>query len=177
VLSASLGSHGDAAINSFVVAPRFGAPPQAGLLRQELIRAMAGEIDVLEQLDAKEREVRENQVLEDRTVAAVPVQYALAPPRVLWFDVVGGEDAQGDAIVELRAEDRLGMLSRLARVLERNGADVRWARVSTLGSSVVDAFCISMEGGGTRARREQIENAILSVVPAPEPKKEEPATE
>ncbi len=177
VLSASLGSHGDAAINSFVVAPRFGAPPQAGLLRQELIRAMAGEIDVLEQLDAKEREVRENQVLEDRTVAAVPVQYALAPPRVIWFDVVGGEDAHGDAIVELRAEDRLGMLSRLARVLERNGADVRWARVSTLGSSVVDAFCISMEGGGTRARREQIENAILSVVPAPEPKKEEPATE
>lgn len=42
VLSASLGSHGTSAINSFVVAPRFGAPPQAGLLRQELIRAMAG---------------------------------------------------------------------------------------------------------------------------------------
>lgn len=177
VLSASLGSHGDSAINSFVVAPRFGAPPQAGLLRQELVRAMAGEIDVLEQLDTKEREARENQVLEDRTAAAVPVQYALAPPRVIWFDVMGGDDAQGDAIVELRAEDRLGMLSRLARVLERNGADVRWARVSTLGSSVVDAFCISMEGGGTRARREQLENAILSVVPAPEPKKEEPAAE
>lgn len=177
VLSASLGSHGDSAINSFVVAPRFGAPPQAGLLRQELVRAMAGEIDVLEQLDTKEREARENQVLEDRTAAAVPVQYALAPPRVIWFDVMGGDDAQGDAIVELRAEDRLGMLSRLARVLERNGADVRWARVSTLGSSVVDAFCISMEGGGTRARREQLENAILSVVPAPEPKKEEPVAE
>ena len=53
VLSASLGSHGDSAVNSFVVSPRFGAPPQAGLLRQELIRAMAGELDVLERLDAQ----------------------------------------------------------------------------------------------------------------------------
>lgn len=177
VLSASLGSHGGAAINSFVVSPRFGAPPQAGLLRQELVRAIAGEIDVLDLLDAKERDAREGQMLADRTSAAVPVQYAQAPPRVIWFDVVGGDDAQGDAIVELRAEDRLGMLSRLARVFERHGADVRWARVSTLGSSVVDAFCISVDDGGTRARRKQLENAILGVVPAPEPKKDEPAEE
>ncbi|MGO4203554.1 [protein-PII] uridylyltransferase [Rhodococcus sp. TAF43] len=171
VLSASLGSHGTSAINSFVVAPRFGAPPQAGLLRQELIRAMAGEVDVLEQLDARELESRGTQPLEDRTAAAVPVQYAQAPPRVIWFETEGADES-GQVIVELRAEDRLGLLSRLARVLERNGADVRWARVSTLGSSVVDAFCIRLSESDTRAGRERLERAILSVVPAPEPEKE-----
>lgn len=38
VHSASLGSHAGSAVNSFVVTPRFGTPPQAVLLRQELIR-------------------------------------------------------------------------------------------------------------------------------------------
>ncbi|GAB2629775.1 [protein-PII] uridylyltransferase [Prescottella soli] len=176
VLSASLGHHGESAINSFVVAPRFGAPPQAGLLRQELIRAVGGEIDVLDQLDTKERESRENQALEDRTAAAVPVQYAQAPPRVIWFDADSGGAAEpGQAIVEVRAEDRLGLLSRLARVFERHGADVRWAKASTLGSSVVDAFCIQLADADTRAHRVRLERAILAVVPAPEPKKKEDA--
>ncbi|QBJ95116.1 [protein-PII] uridylyltransferase [Rhodococcus sp. ABRD24] len=180
VLSASLGSYGGSAINSFVVAPRFGVPPQAGLLRQELIRAIGGEIDVLALIDTKEREARGNEPLVDRTGAAVPVQYAQAPPRVIWFDVGGpggspGQVEPGQVIVELRAEDRLGLLSRLARVFERNGADVRWARVSTLGASVVDAFCIALTNGDTRAAREELERAILAVVPAPEPKTEDGA--
>lgn len=170
VLSASLGHHGESAINTFVVAPRFGAPPQAGLVRQELVRAIAGDVDVLEELDAKEREARETQALEDRTSAAVPVQFAQAPPRVIWFDADEGAEP-GQTIVEVRAEDRPGLLSRLARVFERHGADVRWAKVSTLGASVVDAFCIRQSDGDTRERRERLESAILAIVPAPEPPK------
>ncbi|RVW04760.1 [protein-PII] uridylyltransferase [Rhodococcus spongiicola] len=172
VLSASVGHYEDSAINSFVVSPRFGSPPQAGLLRQELIRAIAGEIDVLGQLDSKERDAREQQALDDSAVAGVPVQYAQAPPRVIWLDPTeGGAAEPGEVIVELRVEDRLGLLSRLSRVFERHGADVRWAKVSTLGSSVVDAFCIRLADGDTPARREQLSRAILAVVPAPEPKK------
>lgn len=172
VLSASVGHHGGSAINSFVVAPRFGAPPPAGLLRQELVRAIAGDVDVLDQLDAKERDAHENEALADRTDAAVPVQYAQAPPRVIWFDTDERAEA-GQVIVEVRAEDRLGLLSRLARVFERHGADVRWAKVGTLGSSVVDAFCIRQSDDDTRVGRERLERAILAVVPAPEPKKKE----
>ncbi|MBY6411141.1 [protein-PII] uridylyltransferase [Rhodococcus sp. BP-252] len=163
VLSASLGSHDGSAVNSFAVTPLFGAPPQAGLLRQELIRAQAGELDLVAVLNEKERNARPPVL--DGEDSAVPVLYAQAPPRVLWFD--GTEP--GQVVLELRAEDRLGLLCRLASALEKLGADVRWARVATLGTSVVDAFCIDLTGSDTRATREEIEEAILGVVPAPEP--------
>ncbi|ORI18471.1 [protein-PII] uridylyltransferase [Rhodococcus sp. 1168] len=166
VLSASLGSHEGTAVNSFVVAPLFGSPPQAGLMRQEIIRAQAGELDLLGMLDAKERDARPVN-LGGEVDAAVPVLYAQAPPRVLWFD--GTE--LGQLVLELRAEDRLGLLSRLASALERCGAHVRWARVTTLGTSVIDAFCIDLAGSDSRDTREEIERAVLAVVPAPEPPK------
>ena len=168
VLSAAVGSHGVAAVNSFTVSPRFGAPPQAGLLRQELIRATAGELDLVGLLAEKERVAKEEQALE-LGVTGVPVQYAQAPPRVIWFD----SDVPGEVIVELRAEDRLGLLCRLAAILEQQGADVRWARVATLGNSVVDAFCLRLGDGDVRGAREELEAAILSVVPAPAPPKKE----
>ncbi|MFC0450759.1 [protein-PII] uridylyltransferase [Rhodococcus jostii] len=172
VYSASLGSAEGSAVNSFVVSPRFGAPPQAGLLRQELIRALAGELNLLEMLTAKEEEARESQrvaAVEERGEAAVPVQYAQAPPRVIWFDTT----SPGEIILELRAEDRLGLLSRLADAFDTCGADVRWARVTTLGSSVIDSFCLDLGGGDTRASREEVERAILGVVPLTKPKKQE----
>ncbi|WP_305091983.1 [protein-PII] uridylyltransferase [Prescottella sp. R16] len=159
VLSASVGHHGPAAINRFVVAPRFGAPPDAVLLRQDLLRAIAGDVDVVARLDDRERQNRESRALGDRTGAAVPVQYALAPPRVRWFD---GRD--GEVVVEVRAEDRPGLLGRLARVFEQHGADVRWATVNTLGATVVDAFGIHLADDDTRDR---LGKAVLSVVPAP----------
>ena len=86
---------------------------------------------------------------------------------MLWFD---GTDP-GQVVLELRAEDRLGLLCRLATALEAIGADIRWARVATLGTSVVDAFCIDLTGSDSRATREEIERALLDVVPAPEPPK------
>ena len=49
--------------------------------------------------------------------------------------------------------------------LEECGADVRWAKVSTLGASVVDAFGLAGAGGeGTlgRAERQAIETAVLT---------------
>ncbi|MGW0027001.1 [protein-PII] uridylyltransferase [Rhodococcus sp. NPDC003383] len=168
VLSASLGSHAGSAVNSFVVAPRFGTPPEAGLLRQELIRARGGDLDLPAALDAKEQAAREAQ-LPEQPERAVPVVYAQAPPRVIWFDAPD----PGQVILELRAEDRLGLLCRLAEAFESVGADVRWARVTTLGTAVVDAFCIDLTGTDTRATREQLEQAVLAVVPGVEPKKPE----
>ncbi|TQF67113.1 [protein-PII] uridylyltransferase [Rhodococcus spelaei] len=167
VLSASVGSHEGSAVNSFTVSPRFGAPPQAGLLRQELIRAIAGELDLVAMLEQKEEQANAEQALE-LGVAGVPVQYAQAPPRIIWFDTA----VDGQAIVELRAEDRLGLLCRLAAALEQHGADVQWARVSTLGSSVVDAFGLNLGDTDTRVTRQDLEAAILAVVPQSPPKKD-----
>ncbi|NLU81545.1 [protein-PII] uridylyltransferase [Rhodococcus sp. HNM0569] len=175
VLSASLAAYAGSAVDTFVVSPRFGTPPQAGLLRQELVRANGGDLDVAAALDARESEVRESEVRESRAVQvgedrvdAVPVLYATAPPRVLWWET----DAPDEVILELRAEDRVGLLSRLASALESVGADIRWARVTTRGASVVDAFCLDLGSGDSRATREQVENAVLAVVPRPAPAKQ-----
>ncbi|WP_235579630.1 MULTISPECIES: [protein-PII] uridylyltransferase [unclassified Rhodococcus (in: high G+C Gram-positive bacteria)] len=172
VLAASVASENGFAVNRFVVTPTFGAPPPPGLLRQDLIRALDGQLDLLAQLDIKEAGARSAaSELEpgQPEVSEVPL-YAQAPPRVIWFDGQGGDSV----VVEVRAEDRLGLLCRLASVFEKQGADVRWAKVATLGSSVVDAFCIET-GGPTdsRAQREELESALLSVVPALRPKEPE----
>ncbi|RMI35567.1 [protein-PII] uridylyltransferase [Nocardia stercoris] len=156
VLSASLGGAGDVAIDTFVVTPKFGDPPHAGLLRQDLIRALDGALDLPESLARKERD------------AGVPMsRFAQAAPRVIWTETA----TAGQVLLELRAEDRIGMLSRLAAALVATGADVRWAKVVTMGTVVVDSFCLELGETDTPARRAEIEAALLAVVPHPEPKK------
>lgn len=164
VLSASIAGHAGSAVNTFVVVPRFGPPPEPGLLRQELVRARSGDLDVLGALVAKEAAAQERR-LPERSTRAVPVVAAPAPPRIIWFDT----PHPGQVVLEVRSDDSIGLLCRLADVFERAGADVRWARVTTLGSSVIDAFCIDLEGAHTRTSRERLEGALLAVLPAPAP--------
>ncbi|RDI69467.1 [protein-PII] uridylyltransferase [Nocardia pseudobrasiliensis] len=156
VLSASLGGAGESAIDTFVVTPKFGDPPDAGLLRQELIRAVNGDLDVAGVLAKREREAGRR-----------PSPYAQAAPRIKWSDTT----IPGQVLLELRAEDRVGLLSRLAATLAHAGADVRWAKVITMGAAVVDSFCLDFGATDTPARRADIEAALLAVVPHPEPKK------
>ncbi|WP_228784187.1 [protein-PII] uridylyltransferase [Nocardia cyriacigeorgica] len=157
VLSAALGSAGESAINTFVISPKFGDPPDPGLLRQELIRAIAGDLDLDGQLAKREREA----------VGAQLSPYAKAQPRLLWADT----GTPGQVIVQLRAEDRIGLLSRLAGALAGCGVDVRWAKVVTMGTAVVDAFCLDLGTDSGPGRRAQLEEAIMAVVPRPAPKK------
>lgn len=151
VLSASLGGVGESAINTFVVTPKFGDPPDAGLLRQELIRAISGALDLQAALVKRETE----------TVG----RYARAQPRLIWQSA----PAPGQVILELRAEDRVGLLSRLAGAFAAAGANVRWAKVVTMGTAVVDAFCLELGDADSPALRERIEKAVLDVVPRPAP--------
>ncbi|WP_327152206.1 [protein-PII] uridylyltransferase [Nocardia sp. NBC_01329] len=155
VLSASVGGAGESAVNTFVVTPTFGGPPDAGLLRQEIKRAAAGDLDVRAALDARERD----------TLGAA--RYAQAEPRLLWAETA----TPGQLILQLRAEDRIGLLCRSAAVLAAAGADVRWAKVVTRGSFVVDVFCVDLGARTGPDRRAEIESAILAVVPRPAPRK------
>ena len=53
----------------------------------------------------------------------------------------------------------------MAAALEACGVDLRWARVATLGASVVDSFCLAGPAGGgelTGADRRRIERAVLA---------------
>ncbi|CAN3128280.1 [protein-PII] uridylyltransferase [Mycobacterium sp. smrl_JER01] len=161
VHSASVNGHRGAAINSFVVSPHFGTPPAAELLRQQLILAVNGELDVMAALDKKEAEsaavARAGEIR-----AAVPINAPAAPPRVLWHDGVGA----GQVVAEIRATDRAGLLAVLTRVFERAGADIEWAKVTTLGSSVVDVFGIRLPAGDP-AVRQALERELFAVLPAP----------
>jgi [protein-PII] uridylyltransferase len=80
-----------------------------------------------------------------------------APPRVLWFD----DEATGAVVLELRGTDRIGLLHHVTAALERTGVDLVWARVETLGASVVDSFGIG--GSPDRSARSEIEKAVLTV--------------
>ncbi|MFI5499035.1 [protein-PII] uridylyltransferase [Nocardia asteroides] len=155
VLSATLGGAGESAINTFAVTPKFGDPPDAGLLRQELIRASTGALNLPEVLAKREADA----------TGAGPGRYARAQPRLIWSDA----GTPGQAILELRAEDRVGLLSRLAGAFAAAGADVRWAKVVTMGSAVVDAFCLELGDADGPALRDRIEKAVLDVVPQPAP--------
>ncbi|MFJ8961292.1 [protein-PII] uridylyltransferase [Lentzea sp. NPDC102401] len=140
VHAATLHSHGGATVDTFTVSPRFGSLPDAALLREQLSRAIDGSLPLADKLAAKERDY-----------GGPPLDPP--PSKVLWFD----DEATGAVVLELRAADRIGLLHRIAGALEQCGADVQWARVSTLGATVVDSFSIA----GSDLDRRRIERAVL----------------
>ncbi|MGH3823416.1 MAG: [protein-PII] uridylyltransferase [Pseudonocardiaceae bacterium] len=119
---------GSAAVENFTVSPRFGRLPDVALLRQDLMRALDGSLSLAEALAAKERDYGET----------LPE----AETKVLWFD----DEATGAVVLELRTADRIGLLHRVAAALESSAVVVRWARIATLGNSVVDSFCLTAPG-------------------------------
>jgi [protein-PII] uridylyltransferase len=138
-----------AAVFRFTVTPRFGGYPDPALLRSDLVRVLAGTLALDEALARKERDY----------APAAAVGEPPAPARVMWFD----DEATGAVVMELRGTDRIGLLHRVAAALAACEINLRWARVSTLGASVVDAFCVDAgEGTVPVARRRTVEQAVLA---------------
>jgi [protein-PII] uridylyltransferase len=177
VHSASVNAHEGSAINTFVVSPHFGSPPAAELLRQQFILALDGDLDVLASLDNRDRDAAQHGTSRAGDVpAGVPINHATAPPIVMWSDGA----APGELVVQIRTTDRAGLLARLTAVFERDGVDIAWAKVTTLGSSVVDVFGITAVTGGSAdgaptsaigSIRDEIEHDLYAVLPAPAPAK------
>ena len=133
----------------FTVTPRFGGFPDTALLRSNLARVLDGSLALDDALARKER---------DYAPAAASGEPA-APARVLWFD----DEATGAVVMELRGTDRIGLLHRVADALARCDIGLRWARVSTLGASVVDAFCLDTDDGTVALpQRRLVEQAVLA---------------
>jgi [protein-PII] uridylyltransferase len=165
VLAASVRSEGGYAVNSFQVSPRFGSLPEPGLLRQDLIRAIGGHLNLDKELVKKERDAAALQSGGGRGKGG-PMLYAQAPPKLIWFDGTQPDEV----LLEVRAEDRVGLLSRVAGALEQVGADVRWAKVATLGAAVMDTFALQIADGDSAAARARVEAAVLEVLPQTAPK-------
>ncbi|MGI9164224.1 MAG: [protein-PII] uridylyltransferase [Mycobacterium sp.] len=157
------------AINSFVVSPQFGEPPVAELLRQQFIGALNGGLDVIGALEKRDREAAQygtGRVGEHNpAVPAAPV----APPLIRWHEGTGPDRP----LVEVRSSDRTGLLAVLTAVFERAGVDIDWAKITTLGASVIDVFAISAPASD--AAREALESELYAVLPTPP--RAEPAQE
>jgi [protein-PII] uridylyltransferase len=149
VRAASIRTHAGMAVNAFVVEPRFGQLPEATIVRQDLARALDGTLGLADRITAKERSYARGE------------RPARRPSSVHWFD-----DAATEAtVLELRADDAIGLLYRVTSALERLGLDVRAARVSSLGGSVVDAFYLTTRDGAVvpDADRPGIEDELMVV--------------
>ena len=73
-------------------------------------------------------------------------------------------------LVEIRSTDSPGLLALLTRVFEKASVDIVWAKVTTLGSSVDDVFCVvapSLDRGDIDGLRGPLEHDLVSVLPAP----------
>jgi [protein-PII] uridylyltransferase len=149
VVTADTATIGDVAVLSCAVQPRFGQAPDVEALAVDLRRAVTAELDVTARLAVRERSARR---------PSAPHRPA---PRVVW------QPATEAAVLELRAADSPGLLHRVAHALEDAGADVRAARISTLGADVVDAFYLvgSWDDPVVRAA---VESAVIAAV-APDP--------
>jgi len=130
------------AIVEFRTQPRYGSPADPVALAADLRRVAAGDVSVTQRLRARAMSARGG-----------------AAPRVVWHRA-----AATDAVVlELRAADSSGLLFRVASALDEAGAEVRAARISTLGGDVVDAFYL-VGAWGEAAERERVEAAVLAAV-------------
>ncbi len=138
------GARGPVAMVSCRVQPREGTGPDGSRLAADLRKALIGELELDRALDARVRSARRPSIV--------------APaPRVVW-----AVDRATDAtILELRAADDVGLLYRVAHALELAGANVRAARISTLGADVVDAFYLVGDWSGP-AERSTVEQAVLA---------------
>ncbi|WP_181775392.1 [protein-PII] uridylyltransferase [Amycolatopsis pittospori] len=144
VHAAVLRGHDGGRAGVFTASPKFGSLPDVTLLREQFARAVAGTLPLTQRLAAKERDYGET---------------PSANVKVIWFDdETSGQDT---VVVELRAANRIGLLYRVAGALRRCEAEVRWAKVATLGGAVVDSFAVAPRTGRVDAAwRSKIEAAL-----------------
>jgi [protein-PII] uridylyltransferase len=142
VISADASAVDGRAIVEFLTQPRYGSPADPVALAADLRRVATGDVSVTQRLRGRARSARGG-----------------AAPRVVWQRGA----ATGAVVLELRAADSSGLLYRVATALDEAGAEVRAARISTLGSDVVDAFYLvgAWESAPDRAR---VEAAVLAAV-------------
>jgi [protein-PII] uridylyltransferase len=143
VVSADASTVANRAIVEFWTQPRYGSPADPVALAADLRRVAAGDVSVTQRLRAR----------------AMSARGGAASPRIVWH-----RDAATDAaVLELRAADSAGLLYRVATALDEAGAELRAARISTLGGDVVDAFYL-VGAWADEAERDRVTETVLAAV-------------
>lgn len=144
---------GDRALEVWHVLPQFGDPPAVDRLREDVRRALAGQLDVAARVAARDAAAR-------RPDAPVPL-----PARV---DLVAGASSRA-TVLEVRAHDQPGLLHRVGTAIAGTGTDIAAARVATLGSEVIDAFFLVDRRGDplTEELAEAVAEAVADALATP----------
>ena len=129
------------------VSTRFGAPVDPRVLRKDLRRAADSGLPHALRI-ASER------VPEPR----------IGPPRAASSVVVSTRDDADGVLLEVRAEDRPGLFSRIVAAVLAAGARIDWVVVRTRGLAVEDVFALSGPGAVLATARE-----IESLLPRDDP--------
>lgn len=88
-----------------------------------------------------------------------PAVYEHIPTRITFDNAV----AAGHTVIDIEAEDRVGLLFDLTRTLARLGLDVVFARINTEKGAAMDTFYVVETGGGPMAegnRRRDVEREL-----------------
>lgn len=117
------------AVTTWRVTPEFGDAPDLMQLQESLRLALNGSLDVFGKL-------------------ALRAQYLPKPINVTSSKVLEIKGvSQTSTVIEVRAHDEPGFLSKIAHVITENGVDIHAAIVETMGSEVVDVFYVKDPNG------------------------------
>lgn len=135
MLAATVATHEGAALLTFTAEPRFGREPNWPLLRDELRRALAGQLPLEQRLAEREAAYRPTTPLVSRG----------EPSRA----EVRFQDHASDraTVVEVRCPDSPGVLYRITRALSACGVTIDLAKIATYGAEVVDTFYLRDPSG------------------------------
>ncbi|MDA2977430.1 MAG: [protein-PII] uridylyltransferase [Actinomycetota bacterium] len=117
------------AVTTWRVTPEFGDAPNLSQIQESLRLALNGQLDVFEKL-------------------ALRVQYLPQPVSVTASKILEIKGISNSAtVIEVRAHDEPGFLSKIAHAISETGVDIQAAIVETLGSEVVDVFYVKEPNG------------------------------
>lgn len=137
------------ALDVFEVRSAFHQPVEEdhwARLRSHLAAALAGRVDLVEQVAARLAHYR----------GTVPVDVRVAVR-------VDQDASEAFTVVEVEGPDRLGLLFELARTFAIHGVDVHSARVATYGPRVVDVFYASDPAGGKLTDPERLRSLVRAL--------------
>ena len=129
VRSAVIAGEDGVAVEIFTVEPARGRWPSPVRLSDDLTAVMNGKLSIEQQLEERARTYRGE-------------RRATTPHLVSTQVTVDNNASASATVVEVRAEDVVGQLHRITQALVDCRLDVTWAKVSTFGSAVVDAFYV-----------------------------------
>jgi [protein-PII] uridylyltransferase len=140
VLAADVGSHDGMAVEVFRVAPPANPDRAWQAVQRDLGPALAGQFALTARLAARARDY-------PATHQTLP---GVAEPAVR----IDNDVTRSATVVEVVADDAVGLLATIGQTLSELGLDIRSAKVQTLGPQVVDTFYV-LDANGSKVTGER----------------------